>query len=257
MGKEKGRLKILSSAYREAMAEMQRLHDPRWSNYVLAEGGTAALWAFIHADDLNGAQADIQRHAVLIRAASMNDEIEQSNQMGLLSEAGRIDEAIELGETMYARTAGQRNRDGQRGTLLCLTGDYLSKGWTAKARVCATEFWPMTKRFTLQAEWADRAAHLAALEQRPQDALQLLGYAEAAPAPGTAPSREGRAPGAGRLGRQRRPAGGGPVEGPRRAAARRRSVRAGPGCRAAGSVGAAGRQPDADRAAADGRPWQA
>ena len=100
MGKEKGRLKILSSAYREAMAEMQRLHDPRWSNYVLAEGGTAALWAFIHADDLNGAQADIQRHAVLIRAASMNDEIEQSNQMGLLSEAGRIDEAIELGETM-------------------------------------------------------------------------------------------------------------------------------------------------------------
>lgn len=81
---------------------------------------------------------------------------------------------------MYARTAGQRNRDGQRGTLLCLTGDYLSKGWTAKARVCATEFWPMAKRFTLQAEWADRAAHLAALEQRPQDALQLLGYAEAA-----------------------------------------------------------------------------
>jgi predicted ATPase len=166
-------------AYREAMAQRQRLHDPRWSNYVLAEGGSASLWAFIQADDLDGAQADIERHAVLIRAAGMNDEIEQSNRVCLLSEAGRLDEAIELAEAMYARTAGQRNRDDQRGTLLCMTGDYLSKGWTAKARLSAADFWPMAKRFTMQAEWADCAAQLAALEQRPQDAVQLLGYAEA------------------------------------------------------------------------------
>lgn len=161
------------------MAERQRLHDPRWSNYVLAEGGSASLWAFIQADDLDGAQADIQRHAVLIQAAGMNDEIEQSNRVVLWSEAGRFDEAIELAEAMYARTAGQRNRDDQRGTLFRLTGCYLSKGWTIKARVCAADFWPMAKRFTMQAEWADCAAHLAALEQHPQDPIQLLGYAEA------------------------------------------------------------------------------
>ncbi|MBT9501512.1 MAG: helix-turn-helix transcriptional regulator [Burkholderiaceae bacterium] len=169
-------------SYRGLIEELLGVEDRGWSSFVQAEGSWARLWEFMLTDDLPGGLAELQRHACLLRAAGMSDEPQQANAIPMLVAAGRFDEAIRTGEALIEGSAGARNRGGQRHfhVLNHLTRAYLAKDLTAPARACAAEFWSAAQRYDMQAYWADCAALLAALEQRPSVALHLLGYADAA-----------------------------------------------------------------------------
>ncbi|OYV00193.1 MAG: hypothetical protein CFE45_10070, partial [Burkholderiales bacterium PBB5] len=165
---------------RQAAAEMRTIRDPGWSAFIDAEASHFESVEYELVGDLSGALLALQSQANRCRAAGLGDSWQLGNKVPILLQAGRIDEAIETALQLTGRAPGARSRGMLRHNLNKLIRAYLGKNATLEARDGLVELWPMARQHDMQAPFADNAALLAALEQRPGDALALAGYADAA-----------------------------------------------------------------------------
>lgn len=165
---------------RQAAAEMRAIRQPGWSAFIDAEASHFEYVEHELAGDLSGALIALQSQADRSRAAGLGDAWQLGNQVPILLQAGRIDEAIQIALQLTGRAPGARSRGMLRHNLNKLIRAYLAKGATHEARDGLVALWPMAQQHDMQAAFADNAALLAALDQRPRDALALAGYADAA-----------------------------------------------------------------------------
>ena len=171
-----------SDTQQQVIDELFALEDPRWSAAVRAQGANSAACWFSARGQFDIAIEWRRRNVALHRQAGSEwrELVAQSNLMDSLLAAGHVEEAITCGNELQARLAGTRRLAALPGSRLNLAAAYLTKGDTEAARALAREGLAQAIRLSWQPYWADHLALLAALEQRPRAAAQLLGYADAA-----------------------------------------------------------------------------
>jgi predicted ATPase/DNA-binding winged helix-turn-helix (wHTH) protein len=94
--------------------------------------------------------------------------------------AGHAEAAVRTGLALVAQLEGTREEQELAHARLNLCAAFLALDQLPAARRAATSGWKTAERFGMQAWWADYLALLAALDERPQAAALLLGYADAA-----------------------------------------------------------------------------
>jgi predicted ATPase/DNA-binding winged helix-turn-helix (wHTH) protein len=94
--------------------------------------------------------------------------------------AGHAEAAVRTGLALVAQLEGTREEQELAHARLNLCAAFLALDQLPPARRTATSGWKTAERFGMQAWWADYLALLAALDERPQAAALLLGYADAA-----------------------------------------------------------------------------
>jgi len=96
-----------------------------------------------------------------------------------LIEDGKLDAAVELGETLCRRGVETRREDMRAYALLNLCAARIARNELHEARRLAREGWAGAIAFDFQAYWADYLSLLNALDGRFDVAARLIGYADA------------------------------------------------------------------------------
>ena len=163
-----------------AVASTRSTGQAGWSAYVRAAGVSAEIWLCCLTDDQPGAFRGFSEQARLFRAAGIDDALTLNNIAGIHLAAGRSAEAITITRALVERSTGARDQYPLAISMVNLSAALLAEGRAAEARALAVESWPLARQFDLHPQWADDAALIAALEGRPEAALQLVGFADAA-----------------------------------------------------------------------------
>ncbi len=170
-------------ALREALAELDRLHDPCWPPQRLALTLNTRRWAHstLHPNDEQDEQLRLTRRWIDAVAAAQGDVMRC---IGTLIDAelncGHVHEAVRLGEETLAQLTGA----GDEWSRMMVGGNLalalLALDDVARVRALMREVWPSALRFGMHVLFADYLALLAALEKRPHTAARLAGFADAA-----------------------------------------------------------------------------
>jgi len=171
----------VSEMQRQALLEATALEGPDWP----ARPKLIGVWAWARVQRIDGdheaALATLRRvvalaeqdsdQAVLTRAVTHVAELELI--MGRAELAA--EQALELASRLRsARTLGELPT-----VLRIVAAAELSQGHVSQARRVAQEAWPMARRNGGEADWADVLALLAVLEGRMDNAVRLVGAADA------------------------------------------------------------------------------
>jgi hypothetical protein len=158
---------------------MRALLDPAWSPYLQRLAVSAEAWQPAQQQDFDTALALKRREAALMRAAGMDDAPVFIHISSIQLNAGRLDDAIATVEAVLPRLQNPgraSERMFAKGSLVSLQ---FKQGRAPQMRATLADMWPLSCQFGYQAFWADDAALLAWLEQRPKALLRLQGYADA------------------------------------------------------------------------------
>lgn len=163
----------------EPLAELQTLEDPRWPAQRLLWGAEAAQAVA----RLRGDRVEALRLCRLLlnldRARGSSGAIALGNLIDAELAAGDARGAAQSGAELVAALHGTRDEYSLAFARLNLCAAWLALGDCAQAREAAHAAWPQARAFELQHYAAAYLALLAALEDRPDTAARLLGYAEA------------------------------------------------------------------------------
>lgn len=165
---------------REVLSEMWAIEDPTWPPIVRSYGLFASLTCNFVAGAFDQAIEQLLQKATLDALAGYSEALLRGEDIIAYMElaAGRVDASITRYLALQQRLANTRHMATLLLVQLHLTGAWLAKGDTAQARALAQACWPQVLHFDAQVYAADNLALLAALENRPQTAVCLLGYAD-------------------------------------------------------------------------------
>ncbi len=165
---------------RAAALAARAAEDPAWPAQVLLVRASIEAQLCMVDQDHDGAIGWRLQQAALLRKAGASDAIARINIAAAQLVAGRCEEAIATAQALADGLLGARDQRHRCFALSNLSGALLTLGRAAEARVVLQDAWPLARQFDLLPQWADDAALIAALEQRPCSALRLVGYADAA-----------------------------------------------------------------------------
>jgi predicted ATPase/DNA-binding winged helix-turn-helix (wHTH) protein len=165
---------------REVLAEMWAMEDPAWPPIVRSYGLFASLTCNFVEGKFDSAIEQLLQKAALDALAGHSEALLRGEDIIAYMElaAGRVDASIARYLTLQARLANTRHMATLLLVQLHLTGAWLAKGDTVQARALMEASWPQVLHFDAQVYAVDNLALLAALENRPQTAARLLGYAD-------------------------------------------------------------------------------
>ena len=166
-----------------AMAELRTLEDPTWPPHRHFAGINAAS-LYLGRPDINAAPAEVlataRRALATAHAAGVNPLADMGNLMNAELQAGDAHAAIRTGQALLARLDGSRLEYSAAFARLNLGAALLTVNDTARAQAVLQAGWTQALVFDLKPYYADYLALLAALLDQPQQAAQLVGYADAA-----------------------------------------------------------------------------
>lgn len=168
------------ASLRTAALAARAAENPAWPAQVLLVRASIEALLCVVDQDHDGAINWRLQQAALLRAAGASDAIARINIASAQLVAGRCEEAISTARALVDGLSGARDQRHRCFALSNLSGALLTLGRAAEARQVLQDAWPLAGQFDLLPQWADDAALIAALEQRPCSALRLVGYADAA-----------------------------------------------------------------------------
>ncbi len=165
---------------RQVLAEMWAMEDPAWPPIVRSYGLFASLTCNFVEGAFDQAIEQLLQKASLDALAGYSEALLRGEDIIAYMElaAGRVDASIARYLALQARLANTRHMATLLLVQLHLTGAWLAKGDTVRARALLEACWPQVLHFDAQVYAADNLALLAALENRPHTATRLLGYAD-------------------------------------------------------------------------------
>nr|WP_315188966.1 winged helix-turn-helix domain-containing protein [uncultured Albidiferax sp.] len=165
---------------REVLGEMWAMEDPAWPPIVRSYGLFASLTCNFVERKFDPAIEQLLQKAALDALAGHSEALLRGEDIIAYMElaAGRVDASIARYLALQARLANTRHMATLLLVQLHLTGAWLAKGDTVQARALLEASWSQVLHFDAQVYAVDNLALLAALENRPQTAARLLGYAD-------------------------------------------------------------------------------
>ncbi|BDT67333.1 hypothetical protein os1_15090 [Comamonadaceae bacterium OS-1] len=165
---------------REVLNEMWAMEDPAWPPIVRSYGLFASLTCNFVEGKFDPAIEQLLQKAALDALAGHSEALLRGEDIIAYMElaAGRVDASITRYLALQARLANTRHMATLLLVQLHLTGAWLAKGDTVQARALVQACWPQVLHFDAQVYAVDNLALLAALENRPDTAARLLGYAD-------------------------------------------------------------------------------
>jgi hypothetical protein len=166
-------------AAKAAVAEMDRLLAAPVAPLLLAVREQAGLGVAIAEQRWEVALLHCRRVGEYLRLAGGSDVVDVINALEMQINLGRFDDALRDGEQLLTRLGGTRWASTLAAVQIKLVAARLRKGAAAPARALVATAWPKVPLLRISEFLASHAALLAALEERPRAAAQLVGYADA------------------------------------------------------------------------------
>lgn len=163
-----------------AVTQLRGLDLHGRSAFVRSSAAAIEAW---HAMSLGAWPAAVRWfncQAELLRAAGMDEARAFNNVAGVHLLAGQTAQAITITGALVERLQGTRDLAALCAFLLNHSAALLAEDRAEEARAVLRRSWPLARQFDRLQLWADDAAQVAALAHRPEAALRLLGYADAA-----------------------------------------------------------------------------
>jgi len=162
------------------VAEVAASEQPQWSAYIRSHGAGARAWQSLLSGDNPQAIHWFKQQAELHRLAGMHDGGAVCNIAGAQLSAGMPAEAEATSRVLVQQLAGSRDQHLLCFALSNLSAALLAQDLATAARAVLHDWWPTARLFDQYPQWADDAALVAALEQRPQAAIRMAAFADAA-----------------------------------------------------------------------------
>ena len=154
------------------------LEQPHWSAYVRSHGAGAQAWQALLAGNYPQAIHWFAMQSELHRQAGLSDGGPICNIAGAQLSAGMPADAEATARKLVAQLVGSRDQHLMCFSLANLSAALLAQDRAAAAREVLRDWWPSALQFDQYPQWADDAALIAALEQRPQAALRMAAFAD-------------------------------------------------------------------------------
>jgi hypothetical protein len=165
---------------RPALMELQAIEDPDWPPHRRFLGALAREEVCLRFDDDAAQALEMNRCTAALSEPRGNlRSLPWGNPVLAELMAGDAVAAVQTGQARLSSLRGSRDERGQACVRVNLAVALLVLDRTAEARSVAVDGWPQVGRYDLLYDWADQLALLAALESRPVEAMQLVGFADA------------------------------------------------------------------------------